>query len=344
MTDPVVGVTAAGAAFLVSVVVTYLVLWVARRWELFDRPNERSSHLVPTPTGGGLAIIAGVWCGAVILALSGSGNGLLLGEGLAAWGASTLVLMALLADDLVRPLRVTEKAVLLAVATVAWLALGPRLQVVSLPGTGPIELGVWGWIITALWLLAVSNAFNFMDGIDGITSVQTLCVAGFLLLSLWRLGTAWGEAGILLAGTCGFLLYNLPPARIFMGDVGSTFLGFTLAAFGVLAVKAGLPLWLLLLFFSQYGFDTGYTLIRRASRGENLLRAHRKHLYQRLSRFGWDAGQIDLWVLAVNLVLGVGGYLWAFERTLWGPVLMAAGGILLGAELVWAERRDPDFA
>jgi UDP-N-acetylmuramyl pentapeptide phosphotransferase/UDP-N-acetylglucosamine-1-phosphate transferase len=344
MTDPVVGVAAAGVAFLVSVVVTYLVFRVTRRWELLDRPNERSSHLVPTPTGGGLGIIAGVWCGAGILALSGSGGGLLLGEGLAAWGAGTLVLMVLLTDDLVRPLRVTEKAVLLAVATIAWLALGPRLQVVSLPGTGPIELGAWSWIVTALWLLAVSNAFNFMDGIDGITSVQTLCVTGFLLLFLWRLGTAWGEAGILLAGTAGFLLFNRPPARIFMGDVGSTFLGFTLAAFGVLAVKAGLPFWLLLLFLGYYGVDTGYTLVRRAWRGENPLRAHRQHLYQRLNRFGCSPGQIDLWVLAVNLVLGAGGFLWVFESRFWGVVLVAAGGLLLLLEVIWVERRDPDLA
>ncbi|MFA6108634.1 MAG: hypothetical protein WDA75_07690 [Candidatus Latescibacterota bacterium] len=344
MTDPVVGVAAAGVAFLVSTLFTWLVLRLTRRWELLDRPNERSAHLVPTPTGGGLGIIAGIWCGAGILAMSGSDGGLLLGEGLAAWGVSTLVLMALLIDDLVRPLRVTEKAILLLAAAAAWLALRPRLQVVSLPGTGPVELGPWSWIVTALWLLAVSNAFNFMDGIDGITSVQTVCVAGFLLLSLWRLGTAWGEAGIILAGTTGFLLFNRPPARIFMGDVGSTFLGFTLAASGVLAVKAGLPFWLLLLFLGSYGVDTGYTLVRRAWCGENPLRAHRKHLYQRLNRFGCSHGQIDLWVLVVNLVLGVGGYLWVFESRVWGAVLVATGGLLLLIEVIWVERKDPDLA
>lgn len=344
MTDLGVGATAAGAALLVSAVGTWLMLRGTRRWELLDRPNERSSHGVPTPTGGGLGIIAGAWCGAGLLALLGAGPGLLLGKGLAAWGASTLVLVMLLADDLVRPLRVVEKSILLLAAVAAWLALGPRLEVVSVPGIGPVELGAWGWIVTPLWLLAVSNAYNFMDGIDGITSTQTLCAAGFLLLSLWRLDAAWGEAGILLAGTAGFLLFNLPPARIFMGDVGATFLGFTLGALGILGESVGLPLWLVVLFLGHHGFDTGYTLVRRAWHGENLLRAHRKHLYQRLNRFGWSAGQIDLWVMLVNLVLGTGGYLWAFEDRLWGPVLMIVGSILLLAEVAWVERRDPGLA
>jgi UDP-N-acetylmuramyl pentapeptide phosphotransferase/UDP-N-acetylglucosamine-1-phosphate transferase len=330
-------------ALLVTTVGTAAYVRLARAWQLVDRPNARSSHRSPTPTGGGVAIVAGVAAGAWALASQSQGEGLLLGPGLRAWSAAAAVLLLLWVDDVVRPLNVGEKSLLLVAATGLWLGLGPHFEQLEVPGLICADLGAWGGPLTAFWLLAVSNAFNFMDGIDGITCTGTLSAAALIAVSLAHLGVAWGEVALIGVAAAGFLAFNRPPARIFMGDVGSTFLGFTLAGISILATRHGLPVGLLVLYLGYHAFDTSYTLARRAARGENVTVAHRKHLYQRLCRLGWSPGRVDLWVLAVNLLLGSGGYLIILMGTPWGWPLVAGGLLLLAAEVIWVERRDPDF-
>jgi len=328
-------------AFLVAGASTWGILQGTRRWRLLDRPNERSSHQVPMPTGAGLAIIAGFWSGLVVLRDSPV---FASGEMLRAWGGSTLVLLAVAVDDLVRPLKVGEKLILMFLAVGIWLGWGPRLEEVALPVVGRLELGWWSWGLTALWFLALGNAFNFMDGIDGITAVQTLSVGCFALVCFWQLGSAWGGAALALAaGAGGFLIFNFPPGRIFMGDVGSQFIGFALAALGVFGEQIGLPIWIFAAFMGYYLFDTGYTLVRRALRGENLLKAHRKHLYQRLNKLGWSHRRIDLGVLLINLILGTGGCAYLFISSAWGALLLALGGGLLLVGTIWTERKDRSF-
>lgn len=334
---------AAVLVLLVTVAGTAGYVRLARAWQLVDRPNSRSSHQLPTPTGGGVAIVAGVAAGAWVLAGHDQASGLLLGSGLRAWAAAAVVLLLLWIDDVVRPLGVAEKSLLLLTATGLWLGLGPHLEQLDVPGLGRVELGAWGGPLTAFWLLAVSNAFNFIDGIDGITCTGTLSAAALIALSLAHLGLPWHEVVLVGVAAAGFLVYNRPPARIFMGDVGSTFLGFTLAGVGVLAARQGLPIALVALYLGYHAFDTSYTLARRAVRGENVTLAHRKHLYQRLCRLGWPPGCVDLLVLAVNLLLGAGGYLVAIVGTPWGWPLVAVGLLVLAAEVIWVEQRDPDF-
>lgn len=330
-------------SFVVACLGTWMILKGSRRWRLLDDPDERSSHQVPMPTAGGLGIIAGFWSGWGILSLAGD-SALLLQISPYAWVGSVLVLLVLVVDDLARPLKVGEKMFLLCLAMGVWLCWGDHLEWVTLPVVGRVELGFWGWVLTAFWFLSMCNAYNFMDGIDGITSVQTISVGGFALLCFWRLGIPGGEIALLMAASGGFLVFNFPPGRIFMGDVGSTFLGFFLAAVGVLGERAGLPLWLLVLFMGYYLFDTGYTLMRRMLRGENVLKAHRKHLYQRLNKLGWSHLKIDLWVVSINFVLGAGGYAYFFVSGGWGLSLMALGGGLLIGGTAWIERKDRSFA
>ena len=144
---------------------------------------------------------------------------------------------------------------------------------------------------------------------------------------------------ILAGAVGGFLVFNVPPARIFMGDVGSLFIDFTIAAFGVLGARAGLPLW----FFIGLGvfFDVCYTLTRRLLRGENVIEVHHKHHYQRLGRLGWSHGRINAGAFCITSIFGFGAYRHMEDEA--GFLFFLLGGGLLIAGVVWIEMRDPEF-
>ena len=330
---------ATGCAGAVGCVATWLVVALTRRFGLFDQPNERSAHTAPTPTAGGLGLVAGFWAGVAVL----YGGGSWAGEGLGGWLAASALLLLAVIDDWLRPMRPWEKILLLLAAIAAWLAWAPHLQWLAVPGLGQVALGWWGWPLTVAWFFFLCNAFNFMDGIDGLSGLQTLCTALWTGALLWGLGSAAGPlAWVLAAATAGFLVFNLPPARIFMGDVGALFIGFSVAACGILGAQAGLPLWCFGMVLAVYIFDVGYTLVRRGLRGENLTRAHRKHLYQRLDRMGWSHWRIDAVAVGITSLMGLGvyGYLIGLTASLG---LCGLGGIALVAGAAWIEARDPDF-
>lgn len=321
-------------AFAISCLATWQMLHGARRWEVLDRPNERSSHQQPTPTLGGLGIAAGVW----------TGMGWYLPAEPYRWPllASTLILLITIKDDLGQPLRPAEKLGVLLVAAIVWLWWGPHLEWVTLPWIGPVALGAWSGPLTGLWLLWLCNVYNFMDGIDGISATQTIGAGAWL--AVWTWAPAPGLAGMALAAlaaAAGFLVFNFPPARIFMGDVGALFLGFWLALIGVLGERAGLPLWIAALPLGGYLFDTSYTLVRRALRGENLLQAHRTHLYQRLTRLGFSHLRVDLGLLLLILLLGGGGHACLHGMESLGAVLLGTAGALMIGVAIWIERKAP---
>jgi UDP-N-acetylmuramyl pentapeptide phosphotransferase/UDP-N-acetylglucosamine-1-phosphate transferase len=231
---------------------------------LIDLPNERSSHAVPKPRGGGMAI--------VLITLAGSA--LWMTPRIAVAAAAALVIAAVsFADDL-RHLPATLR---LAVQIVAALAVA----LLFVP---------WVWVpLAVLWIVGLTNAYNFMDGIDGIAGGQAV-VAG---LAWGWLGTRAGEPalaaiGLLIAGSsAGFLLYNWQPARIFMGDVGSAFLGFTFAALAVIGARANPKLAVAgVLVVWPFVADALFTFLRRAWRRERVMEAHKSHLYQRLNQRG----------------------------------------------------------
>jgi len=328
-------IPAAATALGVAALVTGGVLAAARRWRVLDRPNARSAHLAPTPTLGGIGVLAGFWAG--VAALAGATAVPVEWRALA---AGTAALSLLIVDDLRRPLSVAHKLSLQALAAAVWVALGPRLEVVDLPGLGSVDLGMWSWLVTALWLIVVMNAFNFMDGIDGLTAIQTIAGGIGLALCLAAVQSPAAPLGLLAAAAAaGFLAYNRPPARIFMGDVGAHALGLILGGLIVVAQRDGFPFWLAALVLSCYLYDTSYTVARRALRGENVLQAHSQHLYQRLVRGGWSHGRVDAVVLALDGCLVAGVVLVAGDRALgWG--LLTAVALALVGGTVWCERRD----
>lgn len=258
------------AALAAGVILEWGWLRLVDRKTLLAQVNERSSHAVPTPTMGGLVIAVIVLVYLALLGGQGNGPAAAVAVGLFAVAAIGLW------DDLSPRPAWTRLFTHVLAATVCLYAL-------------PLELAWWQWLIYGLGLVWLINLYNFMDGIDGLAGVQCfLFCMGLQLLSdgtlFWTNGLIW----VLAAATLAFLTFNWPPARIFMGDVGSGFLGLAL---GFIALHAHatetLPLIVSLILLAGFWFDATYTLCVRMLTGQRITEAHRSHLYQRLTeRYG----------------------------------------------------------
>jgi UDP-N-acetylmuramyl pentapeptide phosphotransferase/UDP-N-acetylglucosamine-1-phosphate transferase len=293
------------AAAALSAALTYLFTRVALAMGLIDRPNARSSHARPTPRGGGLAIVL-VLVGAVgALAARGAagpahGAWLLLGLGLIA-GISGI-------DDVAT---ISARIRLLAhalAAIVATAAAGPA-RVIDAGWLGQFDLGAAGWVLTVLWIVGMTNAFNFMDGIDGIAGITAAVALGVVSGGFWLSGDGYGAllAAAVAAAALGFLVWNWQPARVFMGDVGSASLGYTIAVLPLVAGEAErrwlLPLTVAVMW--PFLLDTTLTFLRRLRNGENVLEAHRSHFYQRLVIGGWSHASVALIYGGASLTAGL---------------------------------------
>lgn len=292
-------------ALLVAVVViawglTALLRRYALAKSLLDVPNARSSHTLPTPRGGGVAIVI-----AFLVAISISVWSLALAPQLfyALFGAGAAIALLGFLDD---HGHIAARWRLLghfgaAIWALYWLGGLPPL---SLFGVW-VDLGWLGHILAAVYLVWLLNLYNFMDGIDGIASVEAICVClgGAILYALVEAPLLSDiPLLILAAATLGFLLWNFPPAKIFMGDAGSGFLGITL---GILSLQAawGDPalLWGWLILLGVFVVDATFTLLRRLLRGDKVYEAHRSHAYQYASRRAGRHLPVTLAVLALNL-------------------------------------------
>lgn len=334
--------TFVGVGLLSTVVAVFSWAGVAivRRYadsRLVDVPNERSSHVRPTPRGGGLGLAA---VHAVSLLLCGS-LGLVQSDlVVAAVGGGLLVAIIGFIDD--------HDHVNAAVRLLChFLACG--WSVWWLGGLPPVDFGGGamnlGWLGTGLlivFLVWFLNLFNFMDGIDGIAGAQaaTMCAIASLLVLVGGNGPSEVfPLALLASATVGFLVWNWPPARIFMGDVGSGYLGLALGTLAVWTVSQGLiSVWSWLILGGAFLADATVTLLTRAFAGDNLTDAHRSHAYQRLARHWGVHWPVNALYLAVNWIwLGP----WAFLAERWpryGVVFAAVslaplfvGAVLLGA-------------
>ena len=259
-------------AFLFTGALVPLLARFAAGRNLLDVPNLRSSHEIPTPRLGGVAIILGSWVGA-----------LMLGPGDAAplLTAATLIGAVGLLDDL-GDLHFGIKAVAQTLAAAALIFFHAPPLLSEAPGL----LKLLVFVVGVFWIVALTNAFNFMDGIDGIIGGVALVNVAFL--AALAVPTAGGVLPALAGAVAGFLIWNINPASIFLGDSGSYFLGFFLAATALYAPLPGTG-WNPVLFFAgilvfaPLLFDTAYTLVRRFVAGKNVFSAHREHVYQRIT-------------------------------------------------------------
>ncbi len=313
------------AVFFLAAVISYLTtawLIVAPAWlRRLDVPNDRSSHREPTPRIGGIGIVAAfvlLMPLLRIMQLSDASNWMLAAKFAIALLGFVVIAAVGLIDDFhhISP-GFKWMGQLLAALIAIWG--GAIFQQLHLPFVGTIALydqGLAGWllgaVLTVIWLTGFSNFFNFMDGIDGIAGgVGAIYSLALAVVCIWTGHRLLGAGSLILAAAClGFLAHNFPPARIFMGDVGSLFIGYVLAAFAVVTTNSGtrpVPFPAVLLIFGTFLHDAIFTIIRRWRRGEKLYEAHRSHLYQRLVIAGQSHRRVTLTYYGLSLLLGLAG-------------------------------------
>jgi Fuc2NAc and GlcNAc transferase len=292
--------------FGASLLVSWLMVGLVRRWALrvgiLDVPNARSSHRSPTPRGGGLAIVVLTIVAAAVDAARGRGSA----SAAVAWiVGGGLVAAAGLIDDLRGLAVVVRLGCHLVAAGLLLVAMGGPPMMMLFP-QGPSNLGVLGWVAGGIAIVWSINLFNFMDGIDGLAAAQAAFVAGsaVVLQSFSDLGGSPQLPLLALAGSSvGFLVWNFPPAKIFMGDVGSGFVGFALIAGAFLSAGHGpINIWTWLVLNGLFIADATTTLLVRLVRGERVYEAHRSHIYQRLSRRWASHRLVIVLYSAANLI------------------------------------------
>lgn len=313
---------------MLALPVSTLTVWLLSRGRAariaLDHPNQRSLHATPIPRTGGLGVVAGVAAGWV--AVGGT-------LPVALWGGAALLAVLSFFDD--RYGLPTSVRFLAHIAAAVWLvaALGPGWN-------------LWLWPLAVAAMVWMTNLYNFMDGSDGLAGGMALFGFGFFAIA----AAIYGQPDLALASVTvaaaalGFLAFNFPPARVFMGDAGSIPLGFVAAGFGMLgAVRGVWSAWFPILVFSPFIVDATVTLLRRGWRGEKVWHAHKEHYYQRLIRMGWSHRKTALAEYA--LMGGSGGMalITLFVSKSMGLLIVALWCAVLIALMWLADKRWRDF-
>lgn len=297
-------VALAGALLVLAVIITRLML---KRVQIMDYPSARSAHAAATPKAGGISIVLTFLVGVALLYLADPTR-ISQAYFLGFVGSTVTIAAVSLYDDVFnKPFLVKLSTQMLAVAVV--LGSGIIIDVISLPWIGPVELGWLSWPLSFLWIIGLTNAFNFMDGLDGLAAGTAVIASSFFLVITYSLGSSFVyiHCYTVLAGSLGFLVYNFPPAKIFMGDVGSAMLGFVFATLAIIAARydaSHTSFMVVPLLLFTFIYDTSFTFVRRWLRGENVTQAHRSHLYQLLNRMGYSHLTVSLGHYLATAVLG----------------------------------------
>lgn len=331
-------------ACLIALACGLLVIRNAQKWQLVDNPNHRSSHVRPTPSGGGLGVVlAGVLTGLCLVWVSHW-----------TWmlGATVIAVSSVLAvvglmDDM-RPMRASHRlGVQLAVSAAILFAMGGLPEIELFTGAYFSQFFLYTFLLlVSLWWI---NLFNFMDGIDGLAGSQAvfMLVSGASLLAWFNPAVMnhplWMWMLCIAAAALGFLFLNWTPAKIFMGDVGSIYLALMILSLALMSIRyewisvpMGLSMWVIL--GAIFVVDATATLLVRMAKGQRWHEAHRSHIYQQLSRRWGGHGSATMLYIAVNvfwlLPLAASCILWPQWLLLWLvlaylPLVLAA--VTLGA-------------
>ena len=301
---------------------------------LLDRPNQRSLHTRPVPRGGGIGIVVSLWSIALLLAVQGK-----VAFGL--WSlllAATILALISLIDDL-RSLSAAFRLAVQSILSGIWLSLGFWLHRLHLPFGEYMWPTVLGSVFSWLWMLWMTNLYNFMDGMDGFAAGMSI----FGFASLAWLGQGDAQFAFLstsiAVATLGFLYFNFPPARLFLGDVGSTFLGFLAAGLVLYADQQDLfPFWLGIIPFLPFLVDATVTLLRRLWKGEKVWQAHKTHYYQRLVQIGWGHKRTLLWEYLLMAFSSASAIWLSYQKSRWQEIGLIGLMIVYGFILVIVER------
>jgi Fuc2NAc and GlcNAc transferase len=337
--QPLVGLAVlAASAFVCSLSMTAAVRRYALHRRVIDTPNDRSSHTIPTPRGGGAAIVGTM----LLTGMFGAGMGWI------AWAHFIPLALGMVAiaavgwlDDTagLRPVVRLAAQFSIALWTVIMLHGLPAVRT----GLGDVSLGPVGYILAMLGIMWSINLFNFMDGIDGLAGSQSCLIFGIGGVLLIAAGsTSLGVLSLLVAASSlGFLVWNWPPAKIFLGDVGSTAMGYMLAGLAIASENTrGVPLLVFAILGGVLIVDATVTLARRVSRGHHPAVAHRDHAYQRLSRAWQGHRPVSIAAAVTTSLLGCLAAAGAFHPALLFAAFTLGWGLL--AILLWViEKRYP---
>lgn len=310
---------------LVSLLMTAGLRHYALKRNVIDVPNARSSHTIPTPRGGGVAIVVSFLLAMIVLMFTGTAHVHTL-IGLVGGGA-LIATVGFMDDHGHIPARWRLLGHFLAAGWIlAWMGGLPPVNVLG----WVVDLGLAGTLLAAVYLVWMLNLYNFMDGIDGIASIEaiTVCLCAAGLYGLTGLGQHAVLPLLLACAVAGFLYWNYPPAKIFMGDAGSGFLGILLGGLSIQAAWVSPQMfWCWLILLGVFIVDSTYTLVRRLLRGDKVYEAHRSHAYQFAARRYGKHLPVTLGVAVVNVC-------WLLPIAV-GVALGALDG-LLGVALAYA--------
>jgi len=309
--------------YLAGVTLAWISTGAIRKYALahsiIDIPNSRSSHTTPTPRGGGLAIVVTFFAGMGYLFTKGATS---FETTVALMGGGGMVAAVGFWDDH-QHIPAQWRLLIHFVAALWGLAWIGGFPMMSLAGT-EVDLALFGYVVGSVFLVWLLKLYNFMDGIDGIAGGEALfaTLAAILILQTTDVAADGGSEllmlSVLASGCMGFLIWNWPPASIFMGDVGSAFLGFTLGMFALITAHTGsLSIWVWLILLGVFLVDATVTLLRRIYRGGRWCQAHRSHAYQHASQISGSHLKVTSAVLVIN-------YFWllplAFFSTVWSGI------------------------
>ncbi len=288
------------AAFAMTAIICKMMI----KWNIADIPNERSSHDRPIPRGGGVAIIAGCVMGFLLLFIE---KKIYLTD---VWKISIITVLGMAVGGFIDDVKSIKPLYRFGIQFILslWAIQMAGLYTFHLPfaETSYTLTGIAGGFIALLWIVGYINAYNFMDGLNGLSAGTAIINCLFLTyLAYLTDQNMLCYIAVLLAISCGvFLVYNFPKAKLFLGDSGSYFIGSSLALMGLIFCQTGAkpisPLIIPILFF-HYIFDTAFTLGRRLLHGKNVSSAHREHLYQLLQQTGWTHARVSIlyWLMAI---------------------------------------------
>lgn len=285
--------------FVLAFGFTYFMRTYALKKNIIDNPNERSSHSTPTPRGGGVAIVCSYLLALAMLIYS---QQLTLHIGIILMVAGFVIALLGFLDDHGHINSMLRLAIHFFVAIGVVISLGGFAEVTIFNG---MQLGFIANIIAVLFLVWLLNLYNFMDGINGIASIEAIMTTVSMAILYFILNTSLNSELLWLLSACvlGFLLWNFPKAKIFMGDACSGFLGLILGILALIALKENLALfcaWIICL--GIFVVDATYTLIKRVLSGYKMYDAHRSHSYQILSRKWGSHTPVTLAIAAINLL------------------------------------------
>ncbi|GKV69367.1 undecaprenyl-phosphate alpha-N-acetylglucosaminyl 1-phosphate transferase [Sporosarcina sp. NCCP-2716] len=319
---------AMAAAFIGAIILTPLVIKFAFRIGAVDRPNYRKVHAAVMPRIGGLAIFGAFLIGyALLLPKDEHAAGILIG--------AVIIIAVGFFDDM---LEITAKAKALGqlVAAIVVITVGGlQIEVLNLPFIGQIEFGYLSIPITILWIVGITNAINLIDGLDGLAAgVSTIALISISVMALIMQDPfVLATAAILAASSLGFLIFNFHPAKIFMGDTGSLFLGFMISVLALLGFKnvAVVSLVIPIIMLGVPISDTFFAIVRRIRMKQSITAPDKSHLHHCLLRAGFSHRQTVLVIYSIAILFGIAAVLFS-QATVWGAILLL-GVILLAIEL-----------